>query len=75
MRTCGAQEARCSPDALIIALASPMKPCMYHPHALPVCVLHSAHLGTRLSSMVTAVQAQYPLSQLSCGLSMPTAPI
>ena len=62
------------PSSLQISLAT-MKPCMYHTHALPVCVLRSGPLNTKKSLRVTAVQAQYPLSQLSCGLSTPTAPI
>ena len=49
------------------------KACMYHPHALPVCLLHSAHVNTKGPPMVMAMQAQYLLSQLSCGLSMPIA--
>ena len=55
--------------------AATAKPCMYHPYALPICVLRSAHVDPSKSPMVMAVQAQYPLSQLSCGLSTPTAPI
>ena len=51
------------------------KPCMYHPHALPMYVLHSAHVDTKKPPTLMAVQAQYPLSQLSCGLSTPIAPI